>query len=88
MSPKTLTISEAADVQSTLIKARQGTATLSQLARAHDLATEAELGGCLGELREHIRRLTPAPPSHGEAFRDIALGVIAGFITEHLLSKR
>lgn len=84
----TLTMTQAAEIQAALIAARNGKATLSQLARAHDLATGAELGGCLGELRAHIRRLTPAPPSHVEAFRDIALGVIAGFITEHLLSKR
>lgn len=87
MSPKNLTISEAADVQSTLIKARQGAATLSQLARAHDLASRAELNGCLGELREHLRSAIPSPTRKAEVVRDIALGVVAGLITEHLLRQ-
>ena len=83
-----LNATQAAEIQAALIQARAGTATLSQLARAHDIATGAELGGCLGELRAHIRSLTPAPPSHVGAMRDIALGVFAGFITEYLLRKR
>jgi hypothetical protein len=87
MSAKVLAPAEIATVQKTLAEARAGRATLSQLARAHDLANNADLNGTLGELREHIRRATPAPPLRDEA-RAIVLGVIGGVFTHLLLGKR
>jgi hypothetical protein len=93
MSPKPLTATEATEIQTALAQARLGRATLTQLAHAHDLATAGCLNGCLGELREHIRNLTPGSQtpestSRSEIMRDITLGVLAGFITEHLLERR
>lgn len=86
-STKTLTTTEIAEVQKTLAEARLGRATLSQLARAHDLATGADLNGTLGELREHIRCATPRPPLRDEA-RAIVLGFISGVFTHLVLERR
>ena len=82
---KTLTPTEAATVQSTLALARQGRATLVQLATAHDLANGAGLNGTLGELRAHIRQAVTPPPLH-DSSKHIVLGVISGILTHHLLS--
>ena len=82
---KTLTPTEAATVQSTLALARQGRATLVQLATAHDLASGAGLNGTLGELRAHIRQTVTPPPLH-DSSKHIVLGVISGILTHHLLS--
>jgi hypothetical protein len=82
---KTLTPAEVAQVQSTLALARQGRATLVQLAAAHELAGEAGLRGTMEELRAHMRRMVTPLPLHS-ATKDIALGVISGILTHHLLS--
>jgi hypothetical protein len=86
MIAKVLTPAEIATVQKTLVEARAGRATLSQLAHAHDLANGANLNGSLGELREHISRATPRPPLRDEA-RAVVLGVIGGLFTHLLLGK-
>ena len=82
---KTLTPAEVAQIQSTLALARQGKATLVQLATAHELANGAGLNHSLGELRAHIRHMVAPLPLH-EATKDIVLGVISGILTHHLLS--
>jgi hypothetical protein len=87
MSSKTLTPTEIADIQSVLAQARAGRATLSQLAHAHDLAEDACLNGTLGELREHIRKMTPRPVFRMGG-RDILLGVISGVLTHLLLKEK
>lgn len=84
MAPKQLTKEEIAQIQGTLALAREGRATLVQLATAHDLAIGAVLNGCLGELRAHIHRMVSPPPWHVEG-KDIALGVVSGFVTHFLL---
>ena len=86
MTSKTLNGAQVAEIQQALNQARAGRATLTQLARAHDLAEDACLNGTLGELREHIRTMTPRPVFRMEG-RDILLGVISGVFT-HLLLKR
>ena len=81
---KKLTPEEIAQIQGTLALARQGRATLVQLAVAHDLVIGAVLNGCLGELRAHIHRMVSPPPWHVEG-KDMALGVASGFLTHFLL---
>ena len=66
LSQKTLTPAQIAQIQDTLAHARAGKATLAQLAAAHDLAEDAGLNGTLGELRAHIRAMTPYHPNPRE----------------------
>jgi hypothetical protein len=81
---KTLTPAEAAQIQATLALARQGRATLVQLAVAHDLASGAGLNGTLGELRAHMRQMITPPPLH-DSSKHIVLGVISGILTHYVL---
>jgi len=81
---KNLTPAEVTQIQETLALARQGRATLPQLAVAHELANGSSLNGTLGELRAHIRQMVSPPPLH-DSSRNIALGVISGILTHHLL---
>lgn len=77
-------------IQRALYDARTGRATLKQLAHAHDVcethSDSHQLSATIGELREHIRTLTPAPPS--KAIKSIILGTISGIITWSLLGRR
>ena len=84
---KKLSPAEVAEVQKVLAEARAGRATLAQLARAHDLACGADLNGTLGELRDHIRAMTPRPALRDEA-KAIVLGCISGVFTHMLLQRR
>jgi hypothetical protein len=84
MATKTLTNDQIAEIQGTLALAREGRATLVQLATAHDLAIGAVLNGCLGELRAHIFQMVAPPRYHMEG-KDIVLGVASGFLTHWLL---
>ena len=82
---KTLAPAEAAQIKSTLALARQGKATLVQLATAHELASEAGLRGAMEELRAHMHRMVAPLPLH-DATKDVVLGIISGILTHHLLS--
>jgi len=82
--PKQLTKYEIAQIQGALALAREGRATLTQLAVAHDLAIGAVLNGCLGELRSHIHRMVSPPPLHAEG-KSIALGIASGVLTHFML---
>ena len=82
-----LTPAEIAEIQKILADARAGRATLVQLAHAHDLCSSACLNGTLGEIRQHIRAMTPRPPLRDEA-RSIVLGFISGVFTHLVLEKR
>ena len=82
---KTLTPSEVAEIEQTLTLARQGKATLVQLAHAHDLASGACLNGTLGELREHLRLATPKPFARDEV-KAVALGFLSGLVTHAVLT--
>ena len=84
---KKLTPAEVAEVQHALAEARAGRATLVQLARAHDLASGADLGGTLGELRDHIRAMTPRPAARDEV-KAVILGCISGLFTHMMLDRR
>jgi hypothetical protein len=86
MATKTLTKDQIAEIQATLALAREGRATLVQLATAHDLAIGAVLNGCLGELRAHIFQMVAPPRYHMEG-KDIMLGVASGFLTHFLLQE-
>ena len=84
MVSKTLTPEQAAEIKHTLVLAREGKATLVQLATAHDLANDGSLNGCLGELRLHIKRMVSPPPLHITA-KEISVGVMSGLATHLLL---
>jgi hypothetical protein len=81
---KTLTPTEIAKVQATLAHARQGRATLAQLAEAHDLVDDACLNGCIGEIRGYMRAMVPAPPMRAEA-KGFLIGIVSGVFTHFLL---
>jgi len=83
---KKLSPAEVAEVMRVLAEARAGHATLAQLARAHDLASGADLNGTLGELRDHIRAMVPRPAIRDEA-QAIGLGIVSGVLTHLLLRK-
>jgi hypothetical protein len=83
---KKLSPAEVAEVEDVVTLARAGHATLSQLARAHDLANGANLNGTVGELREHIRRATPRAPMRDE-MRSIVLGFLSGLATHAVLES-
>lgn len=83
---KILSTEQITSIQKTLAMARVGSATLSQLAAAHDLATGANLNGCLGELRSHIRFMVAAPPMRAEA-KSMLLGIVTGIFTHMILRK-
>ena len=82
---RTLTKIEVAQIQTTLALARQGKATLPQLAAAHELANGAGLNSTLGELRAHMRQMVTPPPLH-DSTKHIVLGVISGILTHYVLS--
>ena len=84
MATKVLTKKQIASIQATLAHAREGRATLCQLAQSHDLANVADLNGTLGELRDHMRRMVPAPVLHLEA-KSVVLGIISGLLTHYFL---
>lgn len=85
---------EVGSIQRALNDARFGRATLKQLAHAHDVcethSASHNLSATIGELREHIRKLTPAPPSNTitSIFKSLLLGTISGIITWTLLGRR
>ena len=81
---KTLTPAEVTQIQSTLALARQGKATLVQLATAHELANGAGLSHSLGELRAHIHQMVTPPVLH-DSSKHIVLGVISGILTHYVL---
>ena len=83
---KNLTPAQVGLIQETLAHAREGKATLAQLAVAHDLAEGATLNGTLGELRAHIRNMVPRPPLHAET-KGVLLGIVSGILTHYLLDS-
>jgi len=83
---KTLTPTEVAEIRRTLDDARAGRASLTHLARAHDLVSGTSATATLGELREHIRQCTPKPPLRDEG-KAIFLGFLSGVLT-HVILKR
>ena len=83
---KALTPAQVVLIQETLAHAREGKATLAQLATAHDLAEGATLNGTLGELRFHIRAMVPAPPMRAEA-KGVLIGIVSGILTHFLLTS-
>jgi len=91
--PRQLTPTEAREIQRALDDARAGRATLSQLAHAHDLACAAKrqgayLNGTIGELRKHIRDMTPEPIGNnlgGDILRDTVIGTISGVAIYYIM---
>jgi len=82
-----LTNSQIVQLQQTLERARDGRATLIELAQAHDLALGAGLTACSAELRAHIRtRAADHDVPHKRSGRDVLTGVISGMLTHAILS--
>lgn len=79
-----ITAKEAQEIKQTLDLARNGKATLAQLARAHDLAEQGTLNGCLGEIRGHMAARVNPPKLRGGA-KEILMGVVSGVLTTFLL---
>jgi hypothetical protein len=86
MPIKKLSPVEVKTLQDTLVLARVGKASMTQLATAHDLANAASLNGCLGEIRQHIRGIVQ-PPAYHAAGKNVALGVVSGILTHMLLGR-
>jgi hypothetical protein len=66
-----------------LTRARRGTASLVDLATAHDLAGRAGLRGCEAELAGHMRRKLDNGAS--PVGREVILGVATGALTHYLM---
>lgn len=81
-----LTPAQIAQLSHTIEIAREGRATLPQLAAAHEIAQQGELPGCAAELRAHVRAVAA---DHHEARwsagRDVFTGVVSGIVTHVLL---
>jgi hypothetical protein len=83
---------EIAKLQATLQAARQGKATLLQLAEAYDIAERYKLGVTMVELRKHIVSLVQPEPNIVVVARsplwNLVIGVIAGFLVHMFVSAR
>lgn len=79
-----LSPAEASEVRGVLDRARLHRASLSEMGRAHDLAAEGGLHATAAELRGHVRRVVAEP--YPSTARDVLSGIVAGFITHHLLT--
>lgn len=73
-------------VSAALADARAGRATLPQLAGACELCARSGPSAELGELREHVRRMVPAPAARDEA-KGVMLGIVSGLLTHYLLQS-
>jgi hypothetical protein len=81
-----MTKDQVAQLRHTITIAREGRATLPQLANAHELAHEAGLVGCAAELRAHIRAMAADHDEpHRHTGREVVTGVISGVLTHTLL---
>jgi hypothetical protein len=78
-----LSKADAARFRETLVNARRGTASLVDLAAAHDLAVKANLRGCEAELAGHMRRKLDNGAS--PIGREVILGVATGALTHYLM---
>jgi hypothetical protein len=87
MARRALTDTEIASLRKALDDARAGRATLTQLAQAHDLAEDAGATHVVGELRSHIRRMTPTPasPLSSNIGKSLALGIVSGVLTHQIM---
>lgn len=81
---KSVTPAQASQLRAALEAGRARTASLSQLAAAHDLAVSLEADQVAAELRARLHAAT-AVPSPGRLARDLALGVVSGALTHHLM---
>ena len=70
-------------VQDTLLASRTGSATLVELATAHELCEGAGLEGCVTELRARMREKLDAGQSG--TGRDLLLGLASGALTHYML---
>jgi hypothetical protein len=77
---------DAEEIRSVLAHARNGGASMSSLARAHELAEVNHLPFATAEIRQHMRDLIPDPDDHPrETLKAIVLGVASGIATHLIL---
>lgn len=77
--PTSISKTELAAVKTALDHAEHDTATLEELAHAHDVAARAGAHQTLGLLRGYIRGMTPGPRA-GFISNNIIAGLISGLI--------
>jgi hypothetical protein len=82
---KQLSQSEKEQLRSTISAAREGRATLPQLASAYELASAAILPGCMEEIRGHMQRRLSVKAGERSVGRDLLLGLTTGTIAHYLL---
>lgn len=78
---------DAHQIQTALIAARNGGASVQQLADAHELAEKHQLHAATAEIRSHIRNVIPDPTNGAiPVGKTLALGIGSGILTHFLLS--
>ena len=77
---------DAHQIQTALVAARNGGASVQQLADAHELAEKHNLPSTTAEIRKHLRNVIPDPDNGAIPIgKTIALGVGSGILTHFLL---
>lgn len=79
-----VTQAEASQLRAALEAGRRGTASLTQLATAHDLAVSLGADQVAAELRARLHVAT-STVERGRLARDLALGVVSGALTHLVL---
>jgi len=83
-----MTSAEAArKIQSTLVAARAGGASLRALAEAHELAETHKLDHVLVEVNRHIRNHVPDKESNRIVLA-LGLGILSGLLTNAIIYAR
>jgi len=82
-----MTKADADFVRTAVADGQAGQATLSELARAHDICERAGATKTLGVLRSQIRAMTPGP-ERSSFLKSVFAGLIAGSIVSLTLGRR
>jgi hypothetical protein len=77
---------DAQQIQTALVAARMGGASVRQLADAHELAEKHQLHATTAEIRTHIRNVIPDPTNGAIPIgKTLVLGVGSGILAHFLL---
>lgn len=86
-----LTPEDQATIEQAIKAGRDGSATLTLLARAHDIATKHNMMGVVQELRRRIYDLIPRPPEPLVTGRGVIgsvfMGIISGTVIAWIYSR-
>jgi len=78
--------SDAQQIQTALVAARNGGASVQQLTDAHELAEKHQLHATTAEIRSHIRNVIPDPSNGAIPIgKTLVLGIGSGILTHVLL---